>query len=70
MSVYSIKYKVLNKLEHVATAIPFADLKIDTIDFWLLIHYMDSRREKGIKDNTILREISTIGSAFEKVYKL
>lgn len=58
------------KREHVATAIPFADFKIDTVDFWLLIFYMDSRREKGIKDNTILREISTISSAFEKVYKL
>jgi integrase len=58
------------KPEHVATIIPFADFKIDTVDFWLLILYMDSRREKGIKDNTILREISTISSAFEKVYKL
>ena len=50
--------------------IEFGSFKIDTINFWLLIAYMDSRRKAGIKDNTILREISTISSAFEKVYKL
>ncbi|WP_197347448.1 hypothetical protein, partial [Ralstonia pseudosolanacearum] len=50
--------------------VEFGNFKIDTVDFWLLIAYMDSRRKSGIKDNTILREISTISSAFEKVYKL
>ena len=50
--------------------IEFGQFKIDTVDFWLLIAYMDSRRKNGIKDNTILREISTISSAFEKVYKI
>lgn len=50
--------------------IEFGQFKIDTVDFWLLIAYMDSRRRTGIKNNTILREISTISSAFEKVYKL
>ncbi|OYO25899.1 tyrosine-type recombinase/integrase [Janthinobacterium sp. PC23-8] len=50
--------------------IEFGSFKIDTVNFWLLIAYMDSRRKAGIKDNTILREISTISSAFEKVYKL
>lgn len=50
--------------------IEFGQFKIDTVDFWLLIAYMDSRRRAGIKNNTILREISTISSAFEKVYKL
>ncbi|MBV8621708.1 MAG: hypothetical protein JOY84_22805 [Curvibacter sp.] len=44
--------------------IEFGNFKIDTVDFWLLIAYMDSRRKAGIKDNTILREISTISSAF------
>jgi len=57
--------KVFNK-----DYIDFGDFKIDTIDFWLLIAYMDSRRKTNIKNNTILREISTISSAFEKVYKL
>lgn len=50
--------------------IDFGSFKIDTVDSWLLIHYMNSRRKTGIKDNTILREISTISSAFEAVYKL
>ena len=50
--------------------IEFGLFKIDTVDFWLLIAYMESRRATGIKDNTILREISTISSAFEKVYRL
>ncbi|WP_407304067.1 tyrosine-type recombinase/integrase [Acinetobacter sp.] len=50
--------------------IEFGQFKIDTVDFWLLIAYMDSRRRTGIKNNTILREISMISSAFEKVYKL
>lgn len=50
--------------------IEFGDFKIDTVDFWLLMAYMESRRQAGIKDNTILREISTISSAFEKVYRL
>lgn len=57
--------KVFNK-----DYIEFGDFKIDTVDFWLLIAYMESRRATGIKNNTILREISTISSAFEKVYKL
>ena len=51
-------------------SIDFGDFKIDTVDFWLLMAYMDSRRKTGIKNNTILREISTISSAFEKVYRL
>lgn len=50
--------------------IDFGAFKIDTVDFWLLIAYMESRRKAGIKNNTILREISTISSAFERVYKL
>ena len=50
--------------------IEFGQFKIDTVDFWLLMAYMDARRQTGIKNNTILREISTISSAFEKVYKL
>lgn len=50
--------------------IEFGQFKIDTVDFWLLIAYMDSRRRTGIKNNTILREISMISSAFEKIYKL
>lgn len=62
--------KSMLKREYAADHIPFGDFKIDTVDFWLLMAYMESRRQKGIKDNTILREISTISSAFEKVYKL
>lgn len=50
--------------------IEFGQFKLDTVDFWLLMAYMDSRRRTGIKNNTLLREISTISSAFEKVYKL
>lgn len=50
--------------------IEFGSFKIDTVDIWLLMAYMDSRRKSGIKDNTILREISTISSAFEKIYRL
>lgn len=50
--------------------IEFGNFKIDTVDFWLLIAYIESRKSTGIKNNTILREISTISSAFEKVYKL
>ena len=57
--------KVFNK-----NYIDFGDFKIDTVDFWLLIAYIESRKATGIKNNTILREISTISSAFEKVYKL
>lgn len=58
------------KREFADDHIPFGDFKIDTVDFWLVMAYMESRRKHGIKDNTILREISTLSSAFEKVYKL
>lgn len=48
----------------------FGDLKIHTVDFWIIIYYIENRRSANIKPNTILREISLISSAFEKVYKL
>ena len=57
--------KVFNK-----NFIDFGAFKIDTVDFWLLMAYIESRKSTGIKNNTILRELSTISSAFEKVYKL
>jgi len=58
------------KVQYTDDFIPFGEFKIDTVDFWLLMAYMESRRKSGIKDNTILREISIISSAFERVYRL
>lgn len=49
--------------------IPFGDFFIETVDFHLLIAYIQARKDKGIANNTILREISTISGCFEKLYK-
>jgi integrase len=60
---------MLNR-QYSSDSIDLGDFKIDTIDFWLLIAFIESRKKSGLKSNTILREISTISSAFEKIYKL
>ncbi len=50
--------------------IPFGDFKLDTVDFWLIMAYIASRKKSGIKDNTILKELSIVSSGFDRVYKM
>lgn len=52
------------------TSFLFGDIKIHSVDFWLLIFYIETRRTADIKANTILRELSLISSAYDKVYKI
>lgn len=49
--------------------IDFGSFHISTVDFQLIIIYIEARKLTGIKDNTILRELSTISVAFDKIYK-
>ena len=49
--------------------IEFGSFNVKTVDFHLLIAYMEARKEKSIKDNTILRELSTLSGAFDRIYK-
>lgn len=66
---YEIGFSLLKKTKKPGS-FSFGDVKIHTVDFWMLIFFIENRRKEGLKPNTILREISLISAAFEKVYKL
>ena len=44
----------------------FGAIKVQDCDVFVVISYITARRKTGIKDNTILRELSTISCAFEQ----
>ena len=43
----------------------FGEIKIADCDVFVMISYIAARRASGIKDNTILRELSTVSCAFD-----
>lgn len=57
------------QFDYANDGIDFGDFFIETVDFHLIIAYIQVRKDKGIKDNTILRELSTISTAYDKIYK-
>lgn len=67
---YDIEINPDNSKQERGQSFLFGDMKIHSVDFWILIFYIENRRTAGIKANTILRELSLISSAYEKVYKI
>ena len=62
--------KMLNRqFDFKNEGIEFGQFFVNTIDFHLMMAYVQARKDSGIADNTILRELSTISGAFERIYK-
>lgn len=60
----------INENEPEKTPIAFGDLYIHSVNKYVVLKYIESRREAGLKDSTIGRELSYISSAFQNVENL
>jgi integrase len=48
--------------------IEFGDFFVSTVDFYLISKYIEVRKEQGIANNTLLRELTIISGAFTNAY--
>lgn len=56
------------EFDYVNDGIAFGDFFVSTVDFYIIKAYIEVRKEKGIANNTLLRELTTISGAFTNAY--
>lgn len=64
-----VKSMLGHNFDYQKDGIPVGDFFIETIDFHWMIAYVEARKEHGLKDNTILRELSIFSGAWERLYR-
>ncbi|WP_082439528.1 site-specific integrase [Massilia sp. WG5] len=56
------------EFDYVNDGIRFGDFFASTVDFYIIKAYIEVRKDHGIANNTLLRELTTISGAFTNAY--